>query len=464
MPRAAKHPLAEPSTWILFRALQVTGYGGRALRPVQIWNLVWITGALVGVFVFVVQRSGSLVMGLGSAWVLASLHATLHFATDPFLFYWPPALALMTWSLYFACPGPWPYSSYSKLLAAVLCAFLATLYNPMCGVGFLLVCWLWNGENGRKARMQKLVVALAGTALVVLLHSSQDGKTLSGPFGHWSEESWGQARRATREAIVARGPNGVTPLAALGRCRTIDCISVTAAYFGIGVLLVLTGLSAVTSKRSLRETLVFGGLAVGVAGFLLWFNPGQPFFWILPIWIVVLGAASGYQRDSIGRNQGWLAVVRRLTPGATLLQGGVLLLANSMTYVVPNSKPGTRVPESIGIASHFSERDDLVFALWPDNYISYFGGISCWGFLGISMHRNAEESTFEVLRRMERDARVRGGSLYVEIPQDLAWIPEQYRELPTMDYTETDFGRLRFGDTVRVGCREFREVVEVSGP
>lgn len=97
-----KHPAAETSAWAMMQGLRGLGYAGNAIRPVQLWNATWMSVALLGAYLFVLRGGGSTALALGTVLVLSGCHTALHFALDPFLLYWPPGLALMTWALFAA--------------------------------------------------------------------------------------------------------------------------------------------------------------------------------------------------------------------------------------------------------------------------------------------------------------------------------------------------------------------------
>ena len=58
-PSSPKHPASEPAGWLLMRALRHAGYAGRALRPIQLWNGVWMSLALAALFLFAWQATRS---------------------------------------------------------------------------------------------------------------------------------------------------------------------------------------------------------------------------------------------------------------------------------------------------------------------------------------------------------------------------------------------------------------------
>lgn len=148
-----------------------------------------------------------------------------------------------------------------------------------------------------------------------------------------------------------------------------------------------------------------------------------------------------------------------LATGLLLVQGLTLWVANGAAYVAIARQPNRRIDAARHIAEQFSPEDLLVFGGWSENYIEYFAGMETRGMLSIYMNRRDGESTFESLALIVEGVRQRGGSTFMEVPPEQEpWVQELVRERADLDFSEEDLDAIRWGRTISVAGREFREI------
>ncbi len=97
---------------------------GQPIRPVQLGNAFWLTLALAGLLL--ATRAWLSKERLAAFACLPFLAVSLHWAADPFLAYWPPSLAALSWALVLA-RGPLARWRFVGLLCLLV---LMVFINP----------------------------------------------------------------------------------------------------------------------------------------------------------------------------------------------------------------------------------------------------------------------------------------------------------------------------------------------
>src|SRR5262245_14844805 len=211
LPVSPKHPADGPVLSAFFRGLRFLGYAGRAIRPIQIWNGLWMTAALAGVLFFVRRSQARWTPAAGVAAILAGMYASIHLAVDPFLSYYPPGLALVTWALALSLArsgGSDPSDHRGEWRAVSACLVCGELCNPMVAVGCPVAALAWF-RRARSAGRSRQIALLRGLAPLVvpvgILFSVLRICTIAGvggPFGSWNERTLPSTWLTSRSAVL----------------------------------------------------------------------------------------------------------------------------------------------------------------------------------------------------------------------------------------------------------------------
>jgi len=389
VPTRARHPLAEPALnlWVGERA--------SAIRPVQIWSGLWMTLALAGLMVFGI-RSGASATATASAVALGtSSYAILHLATDPFLAYLPPGLALTTWGLAFGLVSP------QRRIPAVALLSLAALFCPfsLAGAGAAA------GESLRRKQVRAALIHVFVPGL--LLFGAMNLADL--PVGRWSPANLGPIQLVREGPVGALVPveRGFAPLRVLTEPLS------PAAWATLAALGAAVGwLAGLLWKPEGRQWPLLGS-AGGSALFVGLWDPAAEIFWVVPGGLLLLA---------------WLQ--RPVRPALTAALAALLLSSNVVCYVLPASQqPDPRVASARALGAHFSAKDFLITKNIPDVHIAYFGGLRIDGPV-----ERIDELSDNIVGTQRA-----GGGVFVEGPE----LPEGYP----------------WGETTVIGSRSFTELL-----
>ena len=459
-PLSPKHPATEASLWLGMSALRSLGFAGKAIRPVQLWNSVWLSLALAGLLVF--ARAWRAPSRLAAFAVLPFLVVSLHLAADPFLAYWPPGLAAFCWALVLARAEPdrGRFAALAGLLVAMV------FFNPILFLALPLPAFFYAwGSTPWRARLKRLGVLLLLPALSwwVFLLATGAGRSADQPFGatraffgtftpemvgEGASSLLGAALVPETELVFYQPAHGAT----LHRVAAVLVVAIFA--FTLGALL--------RARRRARSWpwLVSALLATVV---IAWWAPLQRFFYLLPIWQLVaawlddgeLGATS-----EVSEPQGLRAVLATALPWLLVV---VLASVNLTYYLAPVQKPDPRRAWIEACAAKFEPADRLFLPLFGDFTFKYFGGIDTTSLLGVYRHRAAGRSTLEELAEMLAERQQAGGKIYFQVPKaGQRWVPQRVGERVELDYREEDvLTRFVWGQEVDCGPARFRRLLEV---
>lgn len=471
----AKHPVAEPSVWLLMSALRMYGYEGSAIRPAQLWNAFWLTLALVGAGVFALRSTNTVLWAYAVVLLLSGLYASLHLALDPFMVYWPPSLALMTWSFILCArpapapgpPGGRPPGRWIRWTLAVALLTVTPLYNPMCLAGAPVVVALWLRGAGSGTRLRKgtqaillLVAPLVGACGIGLWLAPDTGLAGRAAFGTWASTTLRDGWLGFTSALVPRA-EGLTLLGPLRGDYSIAAFAVSVCGLLCVVAAFLTAACALASLSAARRFSVWLLVSAASAAVILWWDPAQGQFWLLPVWLLVMGAS-----DAAGAMNKSTATYRRQIRGvagaALCIQGLAFWVANGAGYVLPSAtRPNTRADFAKMVATQFRKSDLIVFRVYQEPAIDYYAGVNTRGMLALAAAPKQEgKSTFDLLGEMMIHVQGEGGRVFLEAPPEgEEWTPEIVTQRANVDYTTLDFARILWGRRIEVGGRTFVEAV-----
>lgn len=448
VPYVWKHPAADVSLWALFHALRACGWSGRSLGLTTFWNAAFMALAFAGVWVLGFRSTRSALSAYAATLLLASCHMSLSWLRDPFLPYWPPSLALVTWMLVGvgnseARPRtPW-------FVGPALLGGLAALFNPMSAlaVAAIAATGAMKRRSGRSRwHTVQSAAMLATVALCPLLivwlktippHAFSNG---SGIYGHFRPRALTSALVGLRASLVAPGR---TPALELLSGLAWDGLLVVSAWW-----LIRSGL------RGVRQAAPLFLAALGHAVFVAWWDVEQLRFWLLVPWLCVLGALTNIE------------VAGKRVAVLSLVAGALILSANLLSSVLPSLRAPPPSLLAARMQRTFGDRDLLVFAVWADASLPYFGSIPNTGWL--SLHaaledRRPDDRAFDWFIAMQRWVTSQGGRTYVEVDREgRPIVAEDVLQAPS-GVTRTDLARIVWGLTLAAGPWRFREVLQVLG-
>jgi hypothetical protein len=148
------------------------------------------------------------------------------------------------------------------------------------------------------------------------------------------------------------------------------------------------------------------------------------------------------------------------------MQAVLLWISNISSYAWPAAhEPNRRIIFVEQLKNTFASTDTLLFPIYYDPYIEYFGeGLHSWSM--VFLYRKTPEGfdTFDFLDRFIQRTQAKGGDVYMQMPPPgQPWVTQFIKKRFGVDYTNEDFERLRFGETKEVRGRIFRELLFVTG-
>jgi hypothetical protein len=455
-----KHPAAEPSVWLIYQQARLFGWEGNAIRPAQIWNGSWMTLALASVYLFARRRGSSSSLAVALALLCGGTYASLHLALDPYLFYWPPALALATAALVI---GASDGAVLRRLSIVIILLTGSVLFNPMMAV-FAPLTAVVVTERHRDRRLRRTIEALIVTAvplvvLALVLRTVPTADSTVGLWGHffpqsleYAEGGLARAILAARELVPAMSPSALL-LRRLAKWTVILFIP----------LVILDARRFVRGGSRLRGS-AWGATIVVSALFVIWWDPSQHQFWLLPIWLSILSVADREAAASVTSSSSTTYSLFRWLQPVALLTGGALFAANLLAYAIPSARlesPGKRLALEIGAT--FDSKDLIVYPVFQELYVDYFGHRETTGMAALFGSRRSGETTFDRLTSRFEEIQTRGGRLWLVTGTDgRPILPGFLFEQANVDFTASDFDRIRFGETRSVGGLAFREILQVT--
>lgn len=267
LPLIEKHPLSEPSLWLLCRLGALLGLGWRAFRIAQVENALCVGIGLAVLAVVVRRGTGSTLLAAVSTGCVGATFAALHFRHDPFLFYWPPALAMTTGAAWLLTSGEERW----RLGLATLLAALAVLFNPMM-LPFCVALFIGHALDAPPPRVRPrhlavLVPVVAYAAVRLALGGDESG----GVYGRWLADTGARTARAMTSALAGS--------------EELEASTAATVVAWTGVLAMCAWV--VVRGRAHLPRIVLGALVAQVA-FASWWDPGQPFFYVTLPWFAVL--------------------------------------------------------------------------------------------------------------------------------------------------------------------------------
>ncbi len=389
----------------------------------------WLTGACVALF--------------------AASYGVLHLALDPFLFYWPPSLAAITWATYFCVLAK--RGASRAFAGALVLATLACWFNPMTagasvalGVTFFFLRADAGQASKRAVAVWSAVLGLvpAGGLVVweILIAPSEQVGVL---YGRWRPDTFDAAVVASR--LVLTTPYTDDPGALSGFAE------------GAAILVLVGWLVSIARSHRRRAALPLTCAAVLHAGLVAWWDPGQPFFWLLVPWLVLLsfGVARGTRAEDPAFDFAFAPVVVAATL-ATAWQ-------NARGYLAHGLQPSEAQAARVADARRFSEHDLLVFRDSGQLGLEYWTGVHTSGWVSMYAARDPGETTWDVFERAATGLEGVDGSVWVQV--DEAWQPEIAPEAAigvAVDVDPRQLARIIFGDLKHVGDLRMRQVLGIS--
>lgn len=466
----ASHPGAESAAWAFYQIVKSPAPGARAIRAVQLWNALWLTTCLALFATHLWRRGCGWASAAGFVFWLGGLYATLHLALDPYLFYWPPAMALMGAALLCASrktdasDAKTNSSDWPRWAALVLFNVAAILFNPMFYAFTPALLWGWwrgrvrGGWSPAAIAQALILVAAPGACYLLALQLGGVPPVAHGQYGHFSLWSLREAWRGLTGAFIAR-EHGVSLFGAIRGGGSFAAWAATGAVLVQGaVFAVFAFWSArlLTTRRALATAMVWGACLAAACLFLVWWDPGNCRFWLLPVLLAMAGWAGAMEGRTTRR-------FKIASAAALWVTGALFWTANLAGYVLPcASTPDPNAARAGALAERFNVSDLIVYPAYPRNDINYLAGLETSGMLILEALRAPGQSTFDMLRRRLEETRNRGGRLILRAPgEGEPWIPPEIAQHGRIDYAEEDFGRIEFGEHWEIAGERYAEVTGV---
>lgn len=446
-----KHPAAEAGLWLGFRAMRACGYVGQPIRPVQLWNAFWLTAALAGLLV--ATRAWLSKERLAAFACLPFLSVSLHWATDPFLAYWPPALAALGWALVLA-RGP---LAPPRLLGLLILLVLMVFINPIFCLALPAVAFLAKGRVGEepKAFLPRLLMLLVVPPLVLFLYLSGLGEgrpPAANIFGVFSAHKLPQGFEALQDAFFTSRDELARLYPGFGALLKKACNLMLLVAAGMALASLLKG-----EERRRGWALV---LALPALLGILWWAPQQRFFYLLPIWLLFAlwpPAAAGEAAARPPAAKSSRASFLLFVPATALA------LVNGVSYLAPVQAEDPRRAWITACGQKFQATDRLYLPHFGDATFTYFGGLETTSLLEHFRNRRPGQSTFDSLKEALETRRQAGGAIYFQVPRkNQQWVPLRIRERVELDYDDASLlARFEWGEEVECGPAKFRRLVAI---
>lgn len=455
-PSSPKHPAAEPVAWLLMRGLARLGYSGRAIRPIQLWNGVWMSLALAALTLWAGRAGRGRAMTAAAVLLVAGSYSWVHLVLDPYLFYWPPALAGVLWAASFSQEaGHHPRRSW---VLALLCLTGALLFNPLVvfAVPAVALSNLISDTGPRwpaRWRGLALIIVPAGLLWLALGHAASLG--VGELYGRWRADTWSSTLRGAEHALLPHSfhLDGRSWQAVGARLATVArwlLVPSGAAMLVLSVWL--------RPRRCYTGTAFLGG-ALTSAVLVAWWDPAQGQFWLLPVLLLVMGVTA----TQAGAPAARLARASRVVLCA---QGALFLLVSTVGYAVPAATAACdRAAVALRTAAHFEPTDVLIYSGFSDPYLAYYAGRPgrCLITFYFQQREHPElHSTRGALDHFIQQSALAGHRVFLQTSSDgLPEVPD-WVVAAGVDYRKEDFQRVRWGPTVEAEGQTFRQALGVE--
>src|ERR1700690_481084 len=203
------------------------------------------------------------------------------------------------------------------------------------------------------------------------------------------------------------------------------------------------------------------GAMVG-AIFVAWWDPAQGQFWLLPVLLLLMGVAAAQAHDQPEPTRPLLA---RLAHVVLVVEGAMLLLANTVGYALPSAaRVDTHPAAAMRTAARFARTDILIYPGFSDPYLAYYAGLPGRCMIDFYLQKRARPelaSSFDVLAEFIAHSQAEGRRVFLQTGTDgLPEIPP-WVMATGVDYRVEDFLRIEWGQTVSVEGQTFREALAV---
>ncbi len=469
-----KHFGAEPILRTLYEILNKLGYEGRAIRPVQIWNGFWITVFLFFTGLLILHSGHSRPAALVFLLLFSGWYAVMHLALDPYLFYLPPSLAFL--ALTFSLSRSRSLSAIKSWWGILFLLILMAAFNPVLLLTTPLLAWEWHlfQHGGKKIIISAEIRKAAGlviipAALFAAAMTVFGQFNLSrGPYGKFTSLTPALAWKGFSGTFTAmeQGQNIFNVFSGNGEPVVWAAVIV---HLLTPLIIITAGISLFFSRGRINIRLFIPWTATAATAFLfaVWYDPPQVRFWIFPLWLTTMIWIINNRRP-IKRSSNRNSVQRGLYFAVIVLiciQAVLLWISNVSSYAWPAAhKPNRRIIFVEQLRNTFTSTDTLLFPIYYDPYIEYFGeGLHSWSM--VFLYRKTPEGfdTFDFLDRFNQRTQARGGHVYMQMPSPgQPWVSEFIKQRFGVDYSDKDFQRLKFGETKEVRGRIFRKLLSVT--
>jgi hypothetical protein len=470
-----KHFGAEPALRTLYKILTKLGFQGRAIRPVQIWNGFWITVFLFFTALLILRSGHSWPAALVFLLLISGWYAVMHLALDPYLYYLPPSLALSAGAFTLLRLRTFSPEKVWWGLLILLTAMAA--FNPVLLLTAPLLAWEWHHfqHTGKKTivlsglwRAAGLVIFPAALFTAAMAVFGQFDLS-RGPYGKLTSLTPHLAWKGLTGAFTAmeQGQNIFRVFSGNGEPVIWAAVIV---HLLTPLIIICAGISLLFNRGRINIRLFIPWAATAAAAFLfvVWYDPPQVRFWIFPLWLTTMIWIINNSRP-IKRSSTENSVQRGLYFAVIVLicmQAVLLWISNVSSYAWPAAhEPNRRIIFVEQLKNTFASTDTLLFPIYYDPYIEYFGeGLHSWSM--VFLYRKTPEGfdTFDFLDRFIQRTQAKGGHVYMQMPPPgQPWVTQFIKKRFGVDYADEDFQRLRFGETKEVRGRIFRELLFVTG-
>lgn len=434
----AKHPLAEPTVWLMRRAT----FGTVRARPIaRVFVALSFAAFMSGLVVLAEALAGHAPRDRARGWPLAlwllSTSALLHLAIDPYLFYLLPGLALAAWAFVFAARG----AKRAGLAAAVLLALALLFAPPLAAACALAAAWRLRRRD-RRGALLALVLPAAALAIAWLVAAPPTGGIL---YGRWLP---GQAAAAFTVLLSAIAFHPAEAMVHGYDLRWLAPLAGIVAA-GLAIFAVLARALDASPARRLDAAAAFVAAAL-MLGFVAWWDPLQGLFHVIPIFFFTIGGLA-LPPSPPGR--------RRIVPVASFVPAGLLFAWNITTYLVPVHRgPDPREDAATALAAHFAPHDVVVFEDFAELAFEYHTGIASRGFVSL-MADSPDVPLPALLDRLLAEAEGRGGTVWIEVGPDGVPHLSPWATARLPHRLEPELLRARLGEPLRAGGSAFRPLL-----
>lgn len=450
----AKHPLAEPLAWVVFRAFQSSGYAGDAIRPTQVISGVCVTATLLLLGVFYRRRGASRMTAVVLPTLIGCTYAFLRMARDPYLFYIPLGFAFATAAV---CVLLGPARPLLLAVATTLMT-LGVLFNPMviALIPPAAVSLVTSDHASLRSSVASAFVARI-TWVAVPLASLGMAFWQTNITSHVMNGPWGTFYGGSLQHSLV-GLAGMV-LAPLSSTHLLSAFAYTATAIMFAVWW-LSGL-AIVGRHTLKAP---GGivwlLAVATTTlFVIWWEPRQTMFWTIPLWLSLLAFANSHADLDAHSPASWPPAFARIA----MATGCAALFLNAWLYVWPTAtRDDPERQAALAVAEMFKADDLLIYPVYQDLRVEYWGHRQTTAWIPLHMFAKPGERSLRHLARQLAARRLSGGRIWMLVGSDgVPFLDVSLFERGDMGVTLADLSGLDLGETRVAAGRVFREIVSI---